>query len=227
MVVDSGTAQRHPTGRRRPRKRRRCSSAAAGGARRRIRYERSRQRRRHSLSVPPSDSIRTQAAPIVCKLHGGDKATLAESLTAIQQTASVILRAIDPIKDADRRFATQLTNKRQREPIMQTLQNSTNQSPEYRNIPISELGESPTNPGERYDQSSLEKVAESIRTPRNSGPTRSPFVSSSEPCHVAFVTRNKHRFRSATKKLRRFLRLGWLTPCDRSRMYTGSARFPQ
>jgi antirestriction protein ArdC len=33
------------------------------------------------------------------QLHGGDKATLAESLTAIQQTASVILRAIDPIED--------------------------------------------------------------------------------------------------------------------------------
>jgi Zn-dependent peptidase ImmA (M78 family) len=30
------------------------------------------------------------------QLHGGDKATLAESLAAIQQTASVILQAIEP-----------------------------------------------------------------------------------------------------------------------------------
>jgi hypothetical protein len=31
--------------------------------------------------------------------HGGDKATLAESLAAIQQTASAILQAIDPSED--------------------------------------------------------------------------------------------------------------------------------
>jgi hypothetical protein len=33
-------------------------------------------------------------------LHGGDKATLAESLAVIQQTASVILQAIEPREDA-------------------------------------------------------------------------------------------------------------------------------
>jgi antirestriction protein ArdC len=33
------------------------------------------------------------------QLHGGDTATLAESLAAIQQTASVILQAIDPAED--------------------------------------------------------------------------------------------------------------------------------
>jgi antirestriction protein ArdC len=32
------------------------------------------------------------------QLHGGDKATLAESLAAIQQTASVILQAIEPVE---------------------------------------------------------------------------------------------------------------------------------
>ena len=34
------------------------------------------------------------------QLHGGDRATLAESLAAIQQTASVILQGIDPAQDA-------------------------------------------------------------------------------------------------------------------------------
>jgi hypothetical protein len=34
------------------------------------------------------------------QLHGGDKATLAESLAAIQQTASVILQAIEPAEAA-------------------------------------------------------------------------------------------------------------------------------
>jgi len=34
------------------------------------------------------------------QLHGGDKATLAESLATIQQTASVILQAIEPCEAA-------------------------------------------------------------------------------------------------------------------------------
>jgi len=34
------------------------------------------------------------------QLHGGDKATLAESLAVIQQTASVILQAIEPCEAA-------------------------------------------------------------------------------------------------------------------------------
>jgi hypothetical protein len=34
------------------------------------------------------------------QLHGGDKATLAESLATIQQTASVILQAIEPCETA-------------------------------------------------------------------------------------------------------------------------------
>jgi len=34
------------------------------------------------------------------QLHGGDKATLAESLARIQQTASVILQAIEPVEAA-------------------------------------------------------------------------------------------------------------------------------
>lgn len=34
------------------------------------------------------------------QLHGGDKTTLAESLAAIQQTASVILQAIEPCETA-------------------------------------------------------------------------------------------------------------------------------
>jgi len=33
------------------------------------------------------------------QLHGGDKATLAESLARIQQTASVILQAIEPAEN--------------------------------------------------------------------------------------------------------------------------------
>jgi ParB family chromosome partitioning protein len=34
---------------------------------------------------------------------------------------------------------------------MQTLQNTSIQSPEYRDLPISQLVESPTNPRKRYD----------------------------------------------------------------------------
>ena len=46
---------------------------------------------------------------------------------------------------------------------MESLQNTSLKSPEYRNVPISQLIESPTNPRKRYDQAGLEELAESIR----------------------------------------------------------------
>ncbi len=47
---------------------------------------------------------------------------------------------------------------------MQTVQNTSIQSPEYRDLPISQLVESPTNPRKRYDEGSLKELAHSIRS---------------------------------------------------------------
>ena len=47
---------------------------------------------------------------------------------------------------------------------MKTLQNTSTQSPEYRDLPLTQLVESPTNPRKRYDQTSLEELAQSFRS---------------------------------------------------------------
>jgi ParB family chromosome partitioning protein len=47
---------------------------------------------------------------------------------------------------------------------MQPLQNTSIQSPEYRDLPIEQLVESPTNPRKRYQQASLEELAQSFRS---------------------------------------------------------------
>jgi ParB/RepB/Spo0J family partition protein len=47
---------------------------------------------------------------------------------------------------------------------METLQNTPIQSPEYRDLPITQLIESPTNPRKRYDQASLDELAQSFRS---------------------------------------------------------------
>ena len=47
---------------------------------------------------------------------------------------------------------------------MQPVQNTSIQSPEYRDLPIEQLVESPTNPRKRYLQASLEELAQSFRS---------------------------------------------------------------
>lgn len=47
---------------------------------------------------------------------------------------------------------------------METIQNTSIPSPEYRELPISQLVESITNPRKRYQQSSLEDLAQSFRS---------------------------------------------------------------
>ena len=47
---------------------------------------------------------------------------------------------------------------------MQTVHNTSIQSPEYRDLPISQLVESPTNPRKRFDETSLKELADSIRS---------------------------------------------------------------
>ena len=47
---------------------------------------------------------------------------------------------------------------------MQPVQNTSIQSPEYRDLPIEQLVESPTNPRKRYQQTSLEELAQSFRS---------------------------------------------------------------
>ncbi len=47
---------------------------------------------------------------------------------------------------------------------MKTVQNTSIQSPEYRDLPISQLFESPTNPRKRYNEESLKELADSIRS---------------------------------------------------------------
>jgi ParB family chromosome partitioning protein len=47
---------------------------------------------------------------------------------------------------------------------MQPIQNTSIQSPEYRDLPIEQLVESPTNPRKRYQQASLEELAQSFRS---------------------------------------------------------------
>ena len=47
---------------------------------------------------------------------------------------------------------------------MQPVQNTSIQSPEYRDLPIEQLVESPTNPRKRYQQASLEELAQSFRS---------------------------------------------------------------
>ena len=45
---------------------------------------------------------------------------------------------------------------------MQPVQNTSIQSPEYRDLPIEQLVESPTNPRKRYQQASLEELVQSF-----------------------------------------------------------------
>ena len=47
---------------------------------------------------------------------------------------------------------------------MPTVQNTSIQSSDYRDLPVAQLVESPTNPRRRYDDASLEELAESIRS---------------------------------------------------------------
>jgi ParB family chromosome partitioning protein len=47
---------------------------------------------------------------------------------------------------------------------MRLVQNTSVQSPEYRNLPIVQLVELPTNPRKRYQQASLEELAQSFRS---------------------------------------------------------------
>ena len=47
---------------------------------------------------------------------------------------------------------------------METIQNPSIQSPEYRELPLAQLVESSTNPRKRYQQSSLEELAQSFRS---------------------------------------------------------------
>jgi ParB family chromosome partitioning protein len=47
---------------------------------------------------------------------------------------------------------------------MQPVQNTSIQSPEYRDLPLEQLVESPTNPRKRYQQASLEELAQSFRS---------------------------------------------------------------
>jgi ParB/RepB/Spo0J family partition protein len=47
---------------------------------------------------------------------------------------------------------------------MQPVQNTSIQSPEYCDLPIEQLVESPTNPRKRYQQASLEELAQSFRS---------------------------------------------------------------
>lgn len=46
---------------------------------------------------------------------------------------------------------------------MKTVQNPSIQSSDYRDLPLAQLVESPTNPRKRYDETSLQELAESIR----------------------------------------------------------------
>lgn len=46
---------------------------------------------------------------------------------------------------------------------MKIIQNSSIQSSDYRDLPITQLTESPTNPRKRYDEASLQELADSIR----------------------------------------------------------------
>jgi ParB family chromosome partitioning protein len=47
---------------------------------------------------------------------------------------------------------------------MDVIQNSSIPSSDYRDLPLTQLVESPTNPRKRYDEASLEELAESIRS---------------------------------------------------------------
>ena len=47
---------------------------------------------------------------------------------------------------------------------MQSIQNTSIPSPEYRDLPLAQLVESPTNPRKRYDPASLEELAQSFRS---------------------------------------------------------------
>lgn len=47
---------------------------------------------------------------------------------------------------------------------METIQNSGIPSSDYRDLPLAQLFESPATPRKRYDQASLEELAESIRS---------------------------------------------------------------
>lgn len=47
---------------------------------------------------------------------------------------------------------------------MKVIQNSSIQSSDYRDLPIGQLVESPTNPRKRYDEAGLQELAESIRS---------------------------------------------------------------
>jgi len=47
---------------------------------------------------------------------------------------------------------------------METIQNSSIPSSDYRDLPLTQLVESSTNPRKRYDEASLEELAESIRS---------------------------------------------------------------
>jgi ParB family chromosome partitioning protein len=70
---------------------------------------------------------------------------------------------------------------------MQTIQNSSNQNSIYRDLPLSQLQESPFNPRKRFEQTSLEELAQSIRAQgvlapllvRELGPERFEIVAGS------------------------------------------------
>ena len=47
---------------------------------------------------------------------------------------------------------------------MEVTQNSSILSSDYRDLPLTQLVESPTNPRKRYDDASLQELAESIRS---------------------------------------------------------------
>jgi ParB family chromosome partitioning protein len=46
---------------------------------------------------------------------------------------------------------------------METVENTSIQSSDYRDLPVEQLVESPTNPRKRYDEASLQELAQSIR----------------------------------------------------------------
>ena len=46
---------------------------------------------------------------------------------------------------------------------MKSIQNMSIQSSDYRDLPVAQLVESPTNPRKRYNEASLKELAESIQ----------------------------------------------------------------
>ena len=76
---------------------------------------------------------------------------------------------------------------------MHTVQNTSLQSSDYRDLPLAQLVESPTNPRKRYDEANLQELAESIRAQGVLAPL---LVRELEPERFEIVAGSR-RFRAA------------------------------